>query len=95
MNGVQETSLLAYREIKPKRGKKQLEVYNVLLEASQRGFDMTNLELARLLGWEINRVTPRVHELRHDWGDVVLSQKRKCGVTGRLAFAWKVKKLEP
>ena len=88
MSGVQETSLEAYREIQPNLGKKQHEVYRVLKAATRRGFDMTNMELAVLLKWSINRVTPRVFELR-TLGIVVLSKVRDCGVTGRRACAWR------
>lgn len=90
MSGVQETSLEAYREILPKLGEKQAEVYKVLASATRRGFDMTNMELSMLLKWSINRVTPRVYELRQN-ELVVLSQRRECGVTGRWACAWKTK----
>lgn len=43
-----------------------------------------------MLGWEINRITPRIFELREK-KLVVEASKRKCKVTGRTAIAWKVK----
>ena len=52
--------------------------------------DMTNMEVASALHWSINRVTPRVFELR-DAGLVVSNGKRRCGVTGNTSYAWKVK----
>lgn len=85
---VQETSLRAYREIQPRLGEKQAEVLKVLRAARDTGFDFTNCELAFVLHWPINTVTPRVKELR-DYGYVVLSRKRRCERTGRLAMAWK------
>ncbi|RLC88031.1 MAG: hypothetical protein DRJ03_03975 [Chloroflexi bacterium] len=87
---IQETSLEAYLEVKPRLGEKQKEVYRLLKNATRVGFDMTNMEIAQALKWSINRVTPRVYELRQS-GLVVLSQKRKCGVTGRRAMAWRVR----
>jgi len=87
---IQETSLEAYLEVKPRLGEKQKEVYRLLKNATRVGFDMTNMEIAQALKWSINRVTPRVYELRQA-GLVVLSRKRKCGVTGRRAMAWKIK----
>ncbi len=85
---IQETSLEAYLEIKPKLAEKQKEVYRLLEKATRAGFDMTNMEIARALNWSINCVTPRVYELRHA-GLVVLSQRRECSVTGRRAMAWR------
>jgi len=87
---VQETSLEAYLGVKPRLGEKQKEVYRLLKNATRVGFDMTNMEIAQALKWSINRVTPRVYELREK-GLVVLSQKRLCSVTGRRAMAWRVR----
>src|SRR5690625_8032644 len=41
-------------------GEAQLAVYDVI----RRNRDVTNREIAGILGWEINRVTGRTHELR-------------------------------
>jgi hypothetical protein len=49
--------------------------------------EATNSELAIHLDWSINRVTPRVLELRTA-GKVFDTGKRKCKVTGRLAHTW-------
>jgi len=51
--------------------------------------EATNSELAMHLDWSINRVTPRVLELRTA-GKVFDTGKRKCRVTGRLAHTWAV-----
>jgi len=88
---VQATSLKAYREIQPSLASKQQIVYKLIADASRNGFDMTNMEIAEALHWSINRVTPRVWELRNQLHVVVLSQKRECGVTKRWAMAWKTK----
>lgn len=80
---------MAYREATYKLGEKQKTVYDTL-----RYFpDATNAELAARLGWPINRVTPRIKELRGDeCGYLVYDGgKRKCKVTGSTAHAWKAK----
>lgn len=90
--GVQQTSLLAYRErVLPHLGESQRAVLEVVVDATGKGFDMTNMEIAQVLRWSINRVTPRVLELR-ERGLVVEHGRRACGVTGNLALAWRVKK---
>ena len=93
MSQVQETSLLAYRETQPRIGEKQAEVLKVLRAARDTDVDFTNCELAYALDWPINTVTPRVKELR-GFGLVVLSRKRRCERTGRLAMAWKARDLK-
>ena len=95
MSQVQETSLLAFREIQPRLGRKQATVYRVIQDATVRGFDVTNTELARILKWPINRITGRVKELRDGFGLVVQSCTRVCGVTGYRAMAWKAREVKP
>jgi hypothetical protein len=58
---VQTSSLFAYhKQVIPTRSRKKQAVLAELSLAS----DMTNSELAEALHWGINRVTPRVGELR-------------------------------
>lgn len=64
---------------------KQHEVYKVFARSFQ---PLTNMEAAALLGWSINRVTPRVLELR-EAGVLTFAEQRKCRVTGNTAMAWK------
>ena len=45
-----------------KLGDRQATVYEALLDQGTHG--ATNAELAQILGWTVNRVTPRVYELR-------------------------------
>jgi hypothetical protein len=85
---IQQTSLIAYREIQPTLGPRQLEVYRVLQDATRKGFDMTNNELSAVLKLPINCITGRVFELRQK-DLVTLSCKRSCGRTRRLAMAWR------
>lgn len=81
----QDTSRKAYQAIKASLGEKQRQVYEVL----KRIGPSTNRELAEELGWEINRVTPRVHELLVD--DLVqLHSRRSCTITGFTAIAWEL-----
>jgi len=86
---MQSTSLEAYREIQPSLGEKQAVVYRLLCDATRKGFNMTNNEIANLLRWPICCVTGRVWELRNNYHVVVLSEKRSCHVTGFRAMAWK------
>lgn len=60
---VTETSLTAYRTlVQPKLTEKQRAVLSVFEMFPHTNF--TNAEIARELGWTINRVTPRTGELR-------------------------------
>jgi len=88
---VADTSLLAYRtRVLPCLAQSQAVVYELLSQASRNNCDMTNMEVASALHWSINRITPRVLELR-ELGLVVLSQRRRCGCTGNWAMSWKAK----
>lgn len=83
---VQETSIQAFQEVLPELGPRQQAVLAVI---AARG-PATNSEIARELGWSINRVTPRTNELvKAD--RVEEACKRRCAVTGRMAIAWKVR----
>lgn len=85
--GYQQTSLFAYIGVKPKINSRQKDVY----EALRKFNHATNKQIAEYLGWEINRLTPRMGELRkmglvREWGIV----KDK---SGRSAIAWEVGKI--
>ena len=86
MSGYQYTSALAFQSIKDNIGAKQ---YQVLCAISILG-ECNNQEIARHLGWEINRNTPRVYELRRK-GLVEEIGKEKDAVTGKLTNFWRVK----
>ncbi len=81
---IADTSILAYDDIKSELGNKQKAILDII------GYlgSCTNSEIARFSGITINRVTPRVLELR-DKGFVILDCKKECPVTGRLAMAWR------
>jgi len=58
---VQQPSLFSFhKKVIPTR----TERHTAVLEALEGSFDLTNTELADALQWPINRVTPRVNELR-------------------------------
>jgi hypothetical protein len=85
---IAETSLLVYHtRVLPKLSESQLKVFDKMRERD----DWTNQELADALGWGINRLTPRVKELR-DAGVVKESfeSPRMCHSTGNMAKAWNV-----
>ena len=81
----QQTSLFAYKSVLPKLGEKQREVLSVFEDNPYH--DYTNMELAEHLGWGINRVTPRVKELRSH-GYLEEKEKRLCEITGFRVIAW-------
>jgi predicted transcriptional regulator len=83
---IQDTSLWAYNLATQNLGKKQKEVLDTL-----RYFpDATNAEIAARMDWPVNRITPRILELRKM--ELVLDAgKRTCKVTGSTAHAWKAK----
>ena len=85
----QQTSLFAYKTaVLPTLGEKQREVLSVF--ENNEYHDWTNMELAEQLAWGINRVTPRVKELR-DAGFLEEKEKRTCNVTGMRVIAWGLK----
>lgn len=77
------------------------EKQRVVLELIESGEDWTYQELAAGLHWSVNRVIPRVYELRgYGRGPdgqpaqilpalVVVSRKRACRVTGEVVTAWR------
>jgi len=86
---IQQTSLQAFDSIKHKLGQAQRRVLDTFYE-NPGTRDWTNMELARSLGWDINRVTGRVYELRQ-LGILEESRQRSCRVTEFLAISWRVK----
>jgi DNA-binding Lrp family transcriptional regulator len=81
---LQQTSLEAFELIKPKINANQRIILDVIEGAA---CDMTGMEIAKYLGWSVNRVTPRVLELRQK-GLLKGCGVRKCGVTGYNAVGW-------
>lgn len=81
---VQTTSREAYSKIIPKLPQCQYEVWFCLWK---NPYGLTNAEIAYYLQWPINRVTPRVKELR-DLGYVHYYAQRQCKITGSTANVW-------
>lgn len=80
---LQQTSLLAFAEVRPKLGERQARVLDLLEEAGP----LSNRDIARLLHWDINMVTPRCLELRQKG----LVEPDHVGVdhTGRKVNYWR------
>ena len=84
--GLQPTSLEAYNKILPTISDKQGEVLQVLRHLKE----VSNMEIAAALDWSINRVTPRIKELR-DIGVVETAGLRNCKITGEIVNIWRMK----
>lgn len=82
--GVAQTSRDAYKGIQDGLGRRQLEV---LAAIERHPTGITNSEISNELHWPINRVTPRVFELRSA-GLVALVGKRPDRWTGKTSCLW-------
>lgn len=90
MRMITQTSKQAYyNEILPTLGDRQEKVFNLLKNSN---CPLTNSEMSYKLGWQINRVTPRVFELRQR-GLVESAGFKHCPITGRSAIAWRIKQV--
>ena len=87
---VEQTSLIAWESIQEDIHTRQAEVYKAIKTlnmAYEQG--CSNMEIARYLGWDINRVTPRVKELRSK--HLVKENGNKiCSITYREVKSWVV-----
>ena len=81
---VQDTSKQAYKDIVHELGDRQKRVLELF---THRGIAMTNNEIADILKWAINCVTPRVFELRCQ-NKLIERGKRRCRITGRTGKIW-------
>ncbi len=87
MTQMQGTSLNAYAELE----KKGLALtQEAVLDTIELYGTICNNEIAKILCWEINRVTGRVNELVK-LGILEAKEKRPSRVTGRLSIAWGLK----
>lgn len=83
--GLRQTSLEAYQDVRAHLGERQAAV----IEALRQQETCTDQQLALMLGWSINRITPRRGEL------VKLGLVEAAGVVrqnGRSATLWKVRR---
>lgn len=86
---IQDTSLLSWVEVTIDLGERQYQVLRAIRTLGQA----SNSEIARLLEWSINRVTPRVYELRdakHGGHHALIRDAgvRTCMVTHRMVHTW-------
>lgn len=81
---VASTSLFAYRTI-ANLGNKQATV----LEKIEEIQPCSNKQIAKSLGWEINRVTGRVNELAKM--GFIKTERTAVGETGRPEKVWEIK----
>lgn len=87
---VQQTSLLAYDDIKKDIGLRQRLVLKGFREI---GCDASDREVASHLGFrDPNMVRPRRKEL-FDLGLLYAFSKRSCKITGKTVITWKVLKV--
>ena len=89
---IRDTSIAAFNGIKPTLSDRQSAVLALL----ERSHALTDKEIARELGWEINTVTPRRGELEK-YGLVQSYGKRRCRVSGskKEVHVWGVAKDGP
>jgi len=88
---IEQTSLTAFEEIKPKISARHQIILNALKDLNNKGEDATDYELAVYLGYsDPNFVRPRRYELVNKFKLVGLSEKRICSISGKMALAWKV-----
>lgn len=82
---IQPTSIEAYKSIQPTLGDMQRFIY----KAIQKNPGMSNHDISRFLQLEINKVTPRVKELR-TMNLVIFSHYKKDRKTGRKVMCWTI-----
>lgn len=75
----------AYEQVLPKVATSQSEILRVL--GMEYNGPLSNSEIAEQLQWPVNRVTPRVFELR-TMGLVKDAGKRKCRITNLTVHTW-------
>ena len=82
---IRKTQVDSLKQLKPTIGAKQQSVYNVINYLKPA----TNRNIAKHLGWDINRVTGRVTELVN-LGMVTSDGTHKDKETNRTVTVWKV-----
>jgi hypothetical protein len=82
---IRKTQVNSLKQLKPTVASKRETVYNVIKYFKPA----TNRNIAKHLGWEINRVTGRVTELVN-LGKVIADGTHKDVTTNRTVTVWKV-----
>ena len=81
---IRETQLMSWDAMQPKLGKRQRQIMEALKDL---GNSATNRQLAKHLGWEINRVTGRINELC-EMKKVLGNKTIKDPETNRMVTLW-------
>lgn len=81
---IRQSSLQAYEEAKMRMAVCQAKVRKAIFDLNN---DACNKEISLFLNWDINRVTPRVLELRKQG---VITQNRYKKYNGRMVMSWRV-----
>ena len=82
---IQSTSLEAYYSILPDLSSMQNTIYNIIKLYP----GVSNSDISHIANISINRVTPRIKELR-DYSIVFFSHYKKDRITHRRVMCWKV-----
>ena len=82
---VRDTSIATYQDIQTDLPKKEQAVINAMRRIDR---PVCNAELAVILDWPINCVTPRVKSLR-DKHRIVDAGKKKGPPAGRIVHFWR------
>ena len=84
MHHMQQTSIICYHQIKDTLNPRQKTIYDTLVQHGPS----TDREVTRTLCFiDPNSVRPRRNELVR-LGLVEEVERRKCGITNRLAISW-------
>jgi len=90
---MQQTSLIAYDNLRTKLGERQLIILKAINELCSVMKDCTDSELMNhLMKQDPNYVRPRRFELVNKFKLVTFSRKRVCKITGETCMAWKILK---
>ena len=89
MNNIQDTSLIAFKQVSKSLSRRQQQVYDILLEIEPAN----NLMISKKLDILINAITPRINELRN-LGIIFFAFLKKCPYTDRLSMFWRIPRSE-
>ena len=84
MKKIRKTQVNSLKQMKPVMGKRQTTIYTLIKSKGP----LTNRQIAKHLGWDINRVTGRVTELVN-LGMVTAEGTHKDKQTNRTVTLWK------
>lgn len=82
---IKDTSLIAYLSVLPETALARASVMKALNEIGEA----CNQEVSKYLGWEINRITPRMNELVKM--KLVEGEKKYYQKTKKTVYFWKLK----